>query len=820
MTTDQCRSVCMVILDMADIKLFRTTLLWILPFVYGFTTVSTATYRKDIISFKGRHTRVIRFNEMSSGKLRCRVNGNPQPMLLWYKNGILVDHKNWPRYDVSRYSLSIANVTREDVGEYGCLAYNHQGKAWRNFTVKVEDPYTGQVFEPDIKTNEDEKPTGPSAPYWSVRKGDRKLIIKPAGNMVQFKCPALGNPEPTTTWLRNNQKFDHNSRQIGGVTIRKFQLMLNDLTTDDIGNYTCIVSNSLGSINHTFTLDIVERLPHKPIFQEGYPKNMTAVVGEDTLLECRIISDLQPQLQWLKHYQVNNSYYDSEGIPYAELVQSGNLNITDPGKLLIQNVSYDDAGWYTCLAGNTFGWSYRGVWLTVIPALPRDLNMTNFDVSEFLRDGQDPTLPLIVAGVVFLLLCAIFIIGLIVHLKKKKQREQYPPQPIKKRVVLMRQNDLYRTYPKDPSMRNSLLMPLVPPQVRIEGGRNRLSSELTALSEYEIPLDPEWEISRDRVSLGKPLGEGAFGQVIKGEVTGVNNKVSSTPVAVKMLKEDATDRELADLIQEMEVMKIIGRHINIINLVGCCSQDGPLHVIVEYAPNGNLRDFLRSRRPPNSGYEKPLIINDPSKEDTKPLTHKHLVSFAYQISRGMEYLASRQCIHRDLAARNVLVADDFVLKIADFGLTRNIQNIDYYKKTTDGRLPVKWMAPEALFDRKYTTKSDVWSFGVLLWEVFTLGGNPYPSVPVEKLFDLLREGHRMERPPYSSLEMYQTMLDCWQQHPHQRPSFKELVEDLDRILSLSLNEEYLDLEPLESPTSTITTTNSDSNYSSMSSPDS
>jgi serine/threonine protein kinase len=113
-----------------------------------------------------------------------------------------------------------------------------------------------------------------------------------------------------------------------------------------------------------------------------------------------------------------------------------------------------------------------------------------------------------------------------------------------------------------------------------------------------------------------------------------------------------------------------------------------------------------------------------------------------------------QCIHRDLAARNVLVSEDCVLKIADFGLARDVHMHEYYRKTTDGRLPVKWMAPEALFQRVYTSQSDVWSFGILLWEIMTLGGTPYPSVPnIERLFQLLRDGHRMEKPVSCSLEV-------------------------------------------------------------------
>lgn len=318
---------------------------------------------------------------------------------------------------------------------------------------------------------------------------------------------------------------------------------------------------------------------------------------------------------------------------------------------------------------------------------------------------------------------------------------------------------------------------------------------LAGVSEYELPEDPRWELPRDRLVLGKPLGEGCFGQVVLAEAIGLDkdkpNRV--TKVAVKMLKSDATEKDLSDLISEMEMMKMIGKHKNIINLLGACTQDGPLYVIVEYASKGNLREYLQARRPPGLEY-----CYNPSHNPEEQLSSKDLVSCAYQVARGMEYLASKKCIHRDLAARNVLVTEDNVMKIADFGLARDIHHIDYYKKTTNGRLPVKWMAPEALFDRIYTHQSDVWSFGVLLWEIFTLGGSPYPGVPVEELFKLLKEGHRMDKPSNCTNELYMMMRDCWHAVPSQRPTFKQLVEDLDRIVALTSNQEYLDLSmPLD-----------------------
>jgi len=150
----------------------------------------------------------------------------------------------------------------------------------------------------------------------------------------------------------------------------------------------------------------------------------------------------------------------------------------------------------------------------------------------------------------------------------------------------------------------------------------------------------------------------------------------------------------------------------------------------------------------------------------------------------MDYLASKRCVHRDLAARNVLVSEDSVLKIADFGLARNIEK-DYYRKTTDGRLPVKWMAIESLIGQVYTSQSDVWSFGVLLWEIMTLGGTPYPGIPAQELFKRLENGHRMEAPVNCSREIYILMRECWRERPLERPTFKELVEELDHFLTIN-----------------------------------
>ncbi|XP_053527406.1 proto-oncogene tyrosine-protein kinase receptor Ret isoform X3 [Artibeus jamaicensis] len=310
---------------------------------------------------------------------------------------------------------------------------------------------------------------------------------------------------------------------------------------------------------------------------------------------------------------------------------------------------------------------------------------------------------------------------------------------------------------------------------------------------FKIPEDPKWEFPRKNLVLGKTLGEGEFGKVVEATAFRLKGKAGYMTVAVKMLKENASPNELRDLLSEFNLLKQVN-HPNVIKLYGACSQDGPLLLIVEYAKYGSLRGFLRESRKAGPGYvgsrgsHNSSYLDNP---DERALTMGDLISFAWQISRGMRYLAEMKLVHRDLAARNVLVAEGRKMKISDFGLSRDVYEEDSYVKRSKGRIPVKWMAIESLFDHIYTTQSDVWSFGVLLWEIVTLGGNPYPGIPPERLFNLLKTGYRMERPDNCSEEMYSLMLQCWKQEPDKRPVFADISKDLEKMMVK--RRDYLDL---------------------------
>uniref|UniRef100_A0A7N8YGK6 Fibroblast growth factor receptor n=1 Tax=Mastacembelus armatus TaxID=205130 RepID=A0A7N8YGK6_9TELE len=698
----------------------------------------------------------------------------------WTKDHVIIVDGEHTR--IRNGQLEIETVELTDSGLYACITFGNHSSF---FNVTVDTLASSEDDDEDEESSSEEAKLLAMAPQWAhPEKMEKKLHAVPASKTVKFRCQANGNPTPTLKWYKNGKEFKRDHR-IGGFKVRDhmWTIIMESVVPSDEGSYTCVVENQYGSINHTYQLDVVERSPHRPILQAGLPANRTAVVGSDVEFECKVFSDPQPHIQWLKHIEVNGSRFGPDGLPYVRILKHSGVNSSDAQVLTLYNVTEEESGEYICKVSNYIGEANQSAWLTVIKYEPTAV--------PHYPPANHTYLEVVIYCVGFFFIAVMIAIAVIVKTRTSSKKSDFNSQlavhKLAKSIPLRRQVSVDSS-----SSIHSGVMLVRPSRLSSSG-----SPMLSGVSEYELPQDPRWELPRDSLTMQELqcwcTSQGDYCEAFLGFFT--SRTLTNYPNMIYFLfpPADATEKDLSDLISEMEMMKIIGKHKNIINLLGACTQDGPLYVIVEYASKGNLREYLRARRPPGMEY-----CYNPDQVPVENMSIKDLVSCAYQVARGMEYLASKKCIHRDLAARNVLVTEDNVMKIADFGLARDIHHIDYYKKTTNGRLPVKWMAPEALFDRIYTHQSDVWSFGVLLWEIFTLGGSPYPGVPVEELFKLLKEGHRMDKPSTCTHELYMMMRDCWHAVPSQRPTFKQLVEDLDRCLAMTSNQEYLDLSmPLD-----------------------
>uniref|UniRef100_A0A8C7W926 Tyrosine-protein kinase n=1 Tax=Oncorhynchus mykiss TaxID=8022 RepID=A0A8C7W926_ONCMY len=265
--------------------------------------------------------------------------------------------------------------------------------------------------------------------------------------------------------------------------------------------------------------------------------------------------------------------------------------------------------------------------------------------------------------------------------------------------------------------------------------------------------DKKWILNHEDVTLGELLGKGNFGEVFKGTLR------DKTPVAVKTCKEDLPQELKIKFLSEARILKQYD-HANIVKLIGVCTQRQPIYIVMELVSGGDFLSFLRKK-----------------KEDLKI---KQLVKFSLDAAAGMAYLELKNCIHRDLAARNCLVGESNLLKISDFGMSRQ-EDDGIYSSSGLKQIPIKWTAPEALNYGRYSSESDVWSFGILLWETFSLGVCPYPGMTNQQAREQVEKDYRMSCPTKCPEEIYKVMQKCWEYKPENRPKFADLQKELASI---------------------------------------
>uniref|UniRef100_A0A8C0VG33 receptor protein-tyrosine kinase n=1 Tax=Cyanistes caeruleus TaxID=156563 RepID=A0A8C0VG33_CYACU len=790
------------------------------------------------------------YYEITSGhkslKLAAKVDAFPRPTVTWYKDGKLIkDNHTCYEPDPLKYRLGIRDVRPKHAGNYTMVLSNPKYGLYKNLTMQLVVTERPKIYEKETDFDKVVK---------VELRSKHKISCTASGNpepSIQWKwqpcniTDTLCNPEGPKVEVWENTVIGNKIRSIENTPKRlgdklKIVSTLTMENSSASGIYYCVASNKVGQEERSiqfYVSDVPSGLQTS--------SQVTAIVGNDIQLTCRASKYIYTHLAWeqsgLYKCRAQNQHNSTDTLEqHSQLLVRAKAapfviqNLTDmevniSGKILlecrvsgtpeprvswrkngypisaasgismenntlvIERVKKDDEGLYECRASNDLGQDSTSAFIKIQGSEEK----SNIEVIILVCTGLAATL--------FWLLLTLFI---------RKLRK-----------------------PDATDIKTGYLSIIMDPE--------------------EMPLDEQcdrlpydsskWEFPRDRLRLGKTLGHGAFGKVVEASAFGIDKSSTCKTVAVKMLKECATTNECKALMSELKILIHIGHHLNVVNLLGACTKaGGPLMVIVEYCKYGNLSNYLRGKRGDFIAYksqessdqaEKSLdesnsdltelikrrlesvastgssassgFIEDKSYSDSeedeedaedlykRPLTLEDLICYSFQVAKGMEFLASRKCIHRDLAARNILLSENNVVKICDFGLARDIYKDPDYVRKGDARLPLKWMAPEAIFDKIYTTQSDVWSFGVLLWEIFSLGASPYPGVQIDEDFcRRLKEGTRMRSPEYSTPEVYQTMLDCWHGVPTERPTFTELVERLGDLLQANVQQDGKDYIPL------------------------
>ncbi|OXB75075.1 UNVERIFIED_CONTAM: hypothetical protein H355_015436 [Colinus virginianus] len=446
-------------------------------------------------------------------QLRCRLRDDVQS-ISWVRDGVQLPENNRTR--ITGEEVEVRDAVPEDSGLYACMTNSPSGSETTYFSVNVSDalPSAEDDDDEDDSSSEEKeadntKPNQAVAPYWTYpEKMEKKLHAVPAAKTVKFKCPSGGTPNPTLRWLKNGKEFKPDHR-IGGYKVRyaTWSIIMDSVVPSDKGNYTCIVENKYGSINHTYQLDVVERSPHRPILQAGLPANKTVALGSNVEFVCKVYSDPQPHIQWLKHIEVNGSKIGPDNLPYVQILKDARpspamshghplprftttphsgINSSDAEVLTLYNVTEAESGEYVCKVSNYIGEANQSAWLTVT----RPLAQATEDSPTMMTSPLYLEIIIYCTGA-FLISCMVVTV-IIYKMKSTTKKTDFNSQlavhKLAKSIPLRRQVSADSS-----SSMNSGVMLVRPSRLSSSG-----TPMLAGVSEYELPEDPRWELPRDR----------------------------------------------------------------------------------------------------------------------------------------------------------------------------------------------------------------------------------------------------------------------------------------------------------------------------------
>ncbi|XP_033114509.1 fibroblast growth factor receptor-like [Anneissia japonica] len=501
------------------------------------------------------------------------------------------------------------------------------------------------------------------------------------------------------------------------------------------GNYKCVVSSANTTLERVVELEVEPKYSGKPLrlYNESCI-SQKAHIGDNVTFYCEFeISDYQicSDFVWMKNYS-STIYHLGLGDSHPRfsryttfVVQQESCNYgkkrTRGTHLYIYNVSEEAFGEYIIGIMREQFYSYS---ISLIHSKHKK------DETNIINDTKNiPTYIILISfGILLLILVSIFIYFCWRRI----------PSPIESEEKMKPEAE--HCLETDP-----------------------IFKDIEILFEEQVVWDQK-----------KLIGKGRFGNVFQCPVFDVLISNDYSNVAIKTPKEHASAAEKDDLKNEIEILMQLRNHFNIIELIACHTKKDPIMLITEILPYGSLQQFLRT----SSKMQELGEFCDPVYNIDKPST---LYDMSRQIANGMSYVADMKIVHGDLAARNVLVGHDLNMKIADFGLAKDVYETGYMR-LDDGEIPVKWYSIETILGNIVSSKSDIWSFGVLLYEIFSDGRSPYPGVIVHTLPEMLKKGYRMSRPVDCPVIAYNLMMKCWEEDPSSRPSFHDLYKRIDSIL--------------------------------------
>uniref|UniRef100_A0AAR2IS79 receptor protein-tyrosine kinase n=1 Tax=Pygocentrus nattereri TaxID=42514 RepID=A0AAR2IS79_PYGNA len=711
----------------------------------------------------------------------------------------------------SRNILTVNSATADHTGTYRCSYENHT-ELFSELHIFVKDPakfFTRSLTRVIVEREGsscllDCRPTDPKATAFSLRSAD--------GSPVHPKLNYTADP-----------------RQ--GILIR-------DLQPSYSGDYTCSVSvNETERLSTVYSIVVQERVRPPSVFIEM--DEYVRIAGETLQITCYTMNqDHTYVVTW--HDSSNKMLNGTETVSRSQdLVHIKSV-------LTIPEVSVSDTGNLTCTGRNRYEENSSTISLTVVGEFHWEdgeevcLVMLSDTVPPVLGVNQVQQSPKYLVVILGKMMVSIVVVkmknGTLTCIStgfpkptiRWQQCEEFQSTYVLFIYLTLEEwgSKMFTTLLSGGSVITALLLVLLgicvykckqKPRYEIRWKIIEANdgNNYTYIDPTQLPYNnTRWEFPRDRLTFGQVLGAGAFGKVVEAAAYGLDKDEHVTRVAVKMLKSSALSEEKEALMSELKILSHLGQHANIVNLLGACTQGGPVLLITEYCCHGDLLNFLRRRAELffSSVLQEPgspniyknlsdhrsqigrhsvnrhvfidLVCSCGGEEvDAQMLDLDDLVRFSTQVAQGLEFLASKNCIHRDVAARNVLVTDCFVAKICDFGLARDIMNDLNYVVRGNARLPVKWMSPESIFECIYTVQSDVWSYGILLWEIFSLGRSPYPDVAVDaRFYKMIKAGYHMAQPDFAPPEMYTIMKKCWSLEPTLRPTFGKIVQLIAKLL--------------------------------------